>query len=142
MTNQVFQLANIIVMVATTHHKGIKALLREASEPSEEELAWILDTRRIDFKNGPSLDLQEALALIKEAGGWKGIQNAAIEVKEKEPLPWRLFVECVRWVGHGSRLNGTSHVQRIAQIFRVSNRTVSRWRGEVPVLIARLALMD
>lgn len=153
--NEIPRLAALISIVATYHPRGLRVLLGEDPEPTLGELDELLNgiTNKADL--GTTIDggrlTQTALDLvcrmghvsltIDKAGGWDNIAASAREVKEYEPQAWNLFAESVQWVGKGSRLeNQGGHLTRIAIKYKVSARTVLRWKEAVPRMIAKVAL--
>jgi len=146
-------LAAVIELVAIGHPQGLRVLLGEAPEPSVEEILSLMAPMQGDdlgnrvqtfSRKETALDrlcgVEPILSVIQAAGGWGGIVKAVQEVREFERIPWGIFSEGARWIGLGSKLNGSGHQQRIAEKYGVSLPTVAKWRVEVPRMIARLAL--
>jgi hypothetical protein len=153
--SEIPRLAALINIVATYHPRGLKVLLGEDPEPTladlDEILQGISDKKELGCFIDGGRQSQAALDLvcrmgpvwlvIDQAGGWDNIAASAREVKEYEPQAWNLFAESVQWVGKGSRLeNQGGHLTRIAIKYKVSARTVLRWKEAVPRMIAKVAL--
>lgn len=153
--SEIPRLAALINIVATYHPRGLKVLLGEDPEPTladlDEILQGISDKKELGCFIDGGRQSQAALDLvcrmgpvsltIDKAGGWDNIAASAREVKEYEPQAWNLFAESVQWVGKGSRLeNQGGHLTRIAIKYKVSARTVLRWKEAIPKMIAKVAL--
>ena len=153
--SEIPRLAALINIVATYHPRGLKVLLGEDPEPTladlDEILQGISDKKELGCFIDGGRQSQAALDLvcrmgpvsltIDKAGGWDNITASAREVKEYEPQAWNLFAESVQWVGKGSRLeNQGGHLTRIAIKYKVSARTVLRWKEAIPKMIAKVAL--
>lgn len=153
--SEVPRLASIITLVAQYHPRGLRVLLGQDPEPTTEELADLVNDISSREDLGVQVDTssisQEALNLvcrmegvdeiIEMARGWPNVSAAARDVQLLEPLAWNLFAEGIMWVSCGSRLNEEGHLARIAHKYGVSVPTVSKWRTDVPLLIARNALL-
>ena len=149
---KIAKVAAILHFVAVILPNGIKMIIGAAKEPTVKDYAMIIDTLQPSgsgpFEPRPknSSPNQEALDLlcktedicdhIGECGGWPEITRVAKEFRREQPLMWRVFEdvsECKQTLAAQCVYGVPVY---IADKHGIDQQTASRYRSEVPRIIA------
>ncbi|EFC90063.1 hypothetical protein Dpep_0031 [Dethiosulfovibrio peptidovorans DSM 11002] len=147
-------LTGIIELLLQFHPEGIPILLGDVACPSGLEWLPLVEAARGNDDLGVRICKDPSVSqLLDQVGqadeidrtleeiGWDNVVEATRAVRAFSPRDWDMFVLHLSFVTDYSRLGDKSPLQAVADKCRVSPKTVSRRRQEIPEQIARLASM-
>ena len=167
--DQIERLTETLELLVRYHSSGLPILLGEKPRPKDQEWLPLLEAShsvedlgiRIDHDVNKDSILDQVATFDNmerfiDDIGWKNVTEAAKAIKSFYPKDWDMFTWHVMFVTErtknsscplpfealGSKVNEKSPLEKVADHFCVSPKTVSRRRRIIPMQIARLALQQ